>query len=69
MNYLRLCLSWLARPTQTLWTVKQHSAKIRYALASVLIHSLVAGSKQLYLHFTNAPVDFAPFLRYPAEQT
>jgi len=69
---IRLAKLWLAllvRPWETLCVVKRDRAKLRYGLVSLLVHSVVAGSKMLYLHLQQVPPVPGPWLRIPPDQT
>ncbi len=68
MQFARLFLTLYLRPRQTLRAVKATGVRLDYAFASLLIHSLFAGAKQLCFHFSNVTVTFRPFLDYPTEK-
>ncbi len=69
MQFSRLFLTLYVRPRRTLRAVKGTGVRLDYAFASLLVHSLFAGAKQLFPHFSKVPVTFGPFLDYPSEKT
>ena len=56
-------------PYRTLQTIKDEEAKLRYALVSLLIHSVFAMSKQIFFHLQSASPEPTPWLRIPVERT
>lgn len=69
MRYLHDLAGVIYRPQQVLTALKHDPRRVRYGVATLLLHSVVAVGKQLYFHATGQPVAPAPFLRIPAEQT
>lgn len=69
MTYLTRFLGVFTRPHRTLQIVRDEESKLRYALASLLTHSIFAMSKQMYFHLANAPPEPLPWLRVPVERT
>ncbi|MEW6094880.1 MAG: hypothetical protein AB1531_13045 [Chloroflexota bacterium] len=68
MSYLKTLLGVLYAPRRTLAALKVHPRRVRFGLYTLLLHSAVAITKQLYFHFTGQPVVPAPLLAIPPEQ-
>jgi hypothetical protein len=48
--------------------LKGHPCRLRYGMASLIVHCVVAVAKQMYLHCTGQPVSPEPFLNIPLDQ-
>ncbi len=59
----------LVRPVAALGDLEAHPLRLRYAAGSLVLHSIIAISKQLYYHFIGQPVAPPPFLAIPERQT
>lgn len=68
MGYLGIVALVMFKPLRGLAVLKRHPNQLRFAVVTLIIHSLIAIFKQLLYQFTSQPVVPATWLRVPSGQ-
>ena len=68
VEYLRLVRLLVVSPRQALVALDEHPRRVAFGVITLLLHSFVAMTKQLYFDATGVPVVPPPFLAIPASK-